>query len=238
MRRLNVAAALVAGALLVSSGSAALAQTRSAAEPPLRTGLPPMALPPVDGGANDSRTHAVLRVTSVEIMRSAHAPALDIIRARGLASSAGWEEAELVPLTRGVPADGILQLILVARPPEVASDATGYETVEAILPLETDHPFKGVNVHAATNAVGVTTLPGYAESKSALDDCGKCVGKTFVARGGAESAGRSDVVREQQLPPEIRIVRPSDGIPGGESNPNRLTLILDKDSRIVTAVWE
>jgi hypothetical protein len=46
------------------------------------------------------------------------------------------------------------------------------------------------------------------------------------------------VVREEQLPPETRIVRPAEGMPGTVSNPNRLTLILDKDSRIVSAVWE
>ena len=47
----------------------------------------------------------MLRISNVEIIRSAHAPYLDIIRVRGLASSSGWEEAELVPLTRGVPAE-------------------------------------------------------------------------------------------------------------------------------------
>jgi len=110
--------------------------------------------------------------------------------------------------------------------------------VEAIFPLETDHPFKGVNVHAATNAVTVTGLPGYSESKAVADDCGKCVGKTLAAKGGSASSGRTDLVREDQLPPETRIVRPSDGMMGTVSNPNRLTLILDKDNRIVTAVWE
>ena len=77
----------------------------------------------------------------------------------------------------------MLQLILVARPPEVAADATGYEPLEAIFPLETDHPFKGVNVHSASNAVTVTSLPGYAEGKAVPDDCGKCVGKTVVSKG-------------------------------------------------------
>jgi hypothetical protein len=192
----------------------------------------------VNGGSSDSRTHAVLRIVSVEIMRSSHAPYMDIIRARGVASSTGWEEAELVPLTRGVPVDGVLQLILVARPPETAADATGYEPVEAIFPLETDHPFKGVNVHGATNAVTVTALPGYSEAKSVADDCGTCVGKTFVPKGVADTSGRNDSVREDRLPPDTRIVRPADGMKGMMSNPNRLTLILDKDNRIVSAVWE
>src|SRR5580658_4939337 len=50
----------------------------------------------------------VLHIKSVEIIRSAHAPIIDIIRVRGVASTEGWEEAELIPLSRGIPADGIL----------------------------------------------------------------------------------------------------------------------------------
>jgi hypothetical protein len=235
MNNLNAGAALAAGIVLLSSGTTAIGQPQPAAEqsPPTSTGAPP-----VTGGANDTQTHPVLSITSVEIIRSAHAPALDIIRVRGLASSAGWEEIELVPLTRGVPADGMLQLVLVARPPEEASDAMSYEQVEAILPLETNHPFKGVNVHSETNALAITAMPGYSESRHAFDDCGKCVGKTFIAKGGSGSANSTDVVREERLPPNTRIVRPAEGIAGRESNPNRLTLMLDKDSRIVAAVWE
>jgi hypothetical protein len=120
MNSLNAGAALAAGIMLLSSGTTAIGQPQPAAEqsPPTSSEAPP-----VTGGANDTQTHPVLSITSVEIIRSAHAPALDIIRVRGIASSAGWEEIELVPLTRGVPADGMLQLVLVARPPEEASDA-------------------------------------------------------------------------------------------------------------------
>jgi hypothetical protein len=182
----------------------------------------------------------VLHIKSVEIIRSTHAPVIDIIRVRGVASTAGWEEAELIPLSRGVPADGILELIMVARAPTEAADARGFEEVEAIFPLETNHPFKGVNVHGASDSVSVTQLPGYAEGKSPAEDCSKCVGKTFVAKGAAAPAGKSatDLVREEQLPAATRIVRPSEGIPSADSNPNRLTLILNKDGKITAAVWD
>jgi hypothetical protein len=93
-------------------------------------------------------------------------------------------------------------------------------------------------VHGATNAVIVTALPGYSEAKSIADDCGKCVGKTFVPKGGSGASSRADAVHEDQLSPDTRIVRPSDGMKGTVSDPNRLTLILDKDNRIVSAVWE
>ena len=127
---------------------------------------------------------------------------------------------------------------MVGRPPEAAADATGYEPVEAVFPLGTDHPYKGVNVHGATNAVTVTGLPGYSESKTAPDDCGKCVGKVLVPKGSPSSSAGKNLVREDQLPPHTRVVRPADGMSATESDPNRLTVVLDKDGRIVTAVWE
>jgi hypothetical protein len=182
----------------------------------------------------------VLHIKSVEIIRSAHAPVIDIIRVRGVVSTVGWEEAELIPLSRGVPADGILEMIMVARVPSEAADAKGFEEVEAIFPLETSHPFKGVNVHSASDSVSVTSLPGYAEGKPSVEDCSKCIGKTFVAKGTAAPAGKSasDLVREEQLPAATRIVRPSDGIASADSNPNRLTLILNKEGKITAAVWD
>ncbi len=235
MNNIDLVAAFAAGILLVGSGSNTLAESQPA--PGQHSSQPAAeAAPNNTGTSNDSQTHAVLRITSIEVMRSTHEPALDIIRVRGLASSAGWEEAELVPLTRGVPADGVLHLILVARPPEAAAEATGYEAIEAIFPLEPGHPFKGINVHAATNAVSVNNMPGYAESQSPLEDCGTCVGKKFLPKGSSGSG--SNVVHEEQVPPETRIVRPSDGIASADSNPNRLTLILDNENRILTAVWE
>jgi hypothetical protein len=165
---------------------------------------------------------------------------MDIIRVRGVVSTVGWEEAELIPLSRGVPADGILEMIMVARAPSEAADAKGFEEVEAIFPLEPNHPFKGVDVHGASESVSVTQLPGYAEGKSSAEDCSKCVGKTFVAKGAGGPAGKpaSDLVREEQLPAATRIIRPSEGIPSADSNPNRLTLILNKDGKITAAVWD
>jgi hypothetical protein len=193
------------------------------------------------GSQTSSETGApVLHIKSVEIIRGAHAPIIDIIRVRAVVSTAGWEEAELIPLSRGVPSDGILELIMVARPPAQAAEATGFEEVDAIFPLESNHPFKGVNVHSASDSLSVSQLPGYVEGKSPSEDCSKCVGKTFVAKGAATPAGKSssDLVREEQLPAATRVVRPSEGIPSADSNPNRLTLILNKEGKVTAAVWD
>lgn len=241
MKLTGAAAALFAVNLGVSLGGAALAQTPAAT----RTGGQGAAAPAAVGSESQTPETPevrapVLRVTSVEVIRSTHGTTLDIVRVRGLASTEGWEEAELIPLTRGTPKDGMLELVFVARAPAEAMEATGFEVVEAIFPIESNHPFKGVNVHSASESVTLTQLPGYVEGKGPGEDCSKCVGKIFVPKGAAMPAGKSasEVVKEEQLPPVTRVIKHSDGIPSAESNPNRLTLVLSRDGTIASAIWD
>ena len=241
MKPTGTAATLFAAGLALLLSSAALAQS-SAAEP--HANAPNTAHPDAAGpGGGEDRPDVVapvLRIISVEVLRSLHGAPLDIIRVRGLASTPGWEEAELIPLTRGTPKDGILELVLVARAPAEAMEATGFESIEAIFPIESSHPYKGINVHSASESVSLTQLPGYAEAKGGGEDCSKCVGKVFVAKGAAMPPGKSaaEVVKEEQLPSVSRIIRHSDGIPSAESNPNRLTLVISRDGTISTAIWD
>ena len=241
MKKSTGAAALFAIALSSCVAGAALAQTNTAAARANGQGAPPP--PGAQGQAQDAQPEVrapVLRVTSVEVIRSTHGTPLDIVRVRGLASTEGWEEAELVPLTRGVPKDGMLELVFVARAPAEAMEATGFEPIEAIFPIESSHPFKGVNVHSASESVTLSQLPGYAEGKGPGEDCSKCVGKVFVAKGAPLPSGKSaaDVVKEEQLPTVSRVIKHSDGIPSAESNPNRLTLVLSRDGTITSAIWD
>ncbi len=78
-------------------------------------------------------TAPVFWITSVEVLRSTHPPQLDVVRVRGLVTTEGWESVELVPLTKGVPADGILDLALIAEAPSENTAPTSYPGVEAIL---------------------------------------------------------------------------------------------------------
>jgi hypothetical protein len=242
MKKSTATAALFAVSLGLVVGSSAFAQsTMSTGHANGQGAAPPQASAASQGQDNQSEVRApVLRVLSVEVIRSTHGTPLDIVRVRGLASTEGWEEAELVPLTRGTPKDGMLELIFVARAPAEAMEATGFEAVEAIFPIEGNHPFKGVNVHGAVESVTLTQLPGYAEGKGPGEDCSKCVGKAFVAKGAALPPGKSaaEVVKEEQLPPLSRIIKHSDGIPSAESNPNRLTLVLSRDGTITSAIWD
>ncbi len=251
MQRKSFAAALAATTLALGT-SVALAQTPSAQRPAMAPSGPTPAqlaeMPPAAGlspaqaaplTANETPVHAVLRIASVEVVRTTRQPYMDIVRVRGLASSNGWEEVELVPLTRGSPPDGILHLVMVARPPAGAATATGYEPVEAILPLSSPAAYKGVSVHAAANSVEVDTSPGYSEAKPINDDCGACVGKILLAKGAtAGPAAGAETITEDQLPPGTRVVRPGDGLMGIGSNPNRLSLLVNKEGRIVSAIWD
>jgi hypothetical protein len=237
------AAALVAGGILFCA-STALAQSSAPTPSRQPNGATPYRQP------SDSQSTAqdeggdvrapVLRVISVEVIRSTHGNALDIVRVRGLTSTPGWEDAELVPLTHGVPKDGVLEFIFVARAPTEATEATGFEPIEAIFPIESGHPYKGVNVHSASESLELVQLPGYAEGRAAGEDCSKCVGKVFVPKGGAVPSGKtaSQVVREEDLPATLRVIRHADGIPSDDSNPNRLTLVLGKDGTITAAIWD
>jgi hypothetical protein len=182
----------------------------------------------------------VLAVTSVEILRSAHAPVLDIVVVYGVTSAEGWSEGELVPLTRGTPSDGVLELAFVAEAPSESSAPTRFVPIEAILPLAEQHPYKAIRVFSATNGLLLKELPGYAEAKPPSEPCRPCVGKYFAAKGSRPSAGAAerDTVREEDLPPHARIIHPGDGVGDMHPDPNRLTLVLGDDDRIVDAVWE
>ena len=245
MKSTGAAIALLAASLSAGLTGSAFSQTPSQPRAGGANGAngsqPPSAANQAGGGDEQPEVRApVLKVLSVEVLRSTHGTTLDIVRVRGLTSSQGWEEAELVPLTRGTPKDGMLELMFVARAPAEAMEATGFEPIEAIFPIEASHPFKGVNVHGATESVTLTQLPGYAEGKAAAEDCSKCVGKVFVAKGAPAPAGKTaaDVVKEEQLPPLSRVIKHSDGIASAESNPNRLTLVLSKDGTISSAIWD
>ena len=210
----------------------------TAAQPPQggqQAGPPPEGQQPADGPP-----WPVMVVTSVEVLRSTRAGGMDIVRARGLVTSDTWGEPHLLPISRGEPIDGVLDLIFQAHAPTGAAPLGPFMVVEAILPVESGHPYKGVRVRSGTNAVTLKTLPGYAETAAPKEDCAKCVGKFFVAKGANPPAGAAadTVVREADLPWPLRIIKPTDGIPNYAFDPNRLTLVLGEDGKIVDGAWD
>ncbi len=104
--------------------------------------------------------------------------------------------------------------------------------------IEPGHPFKDVRVHGASNRVVLHTLPGYEASTAPPKDCADCQGKLFVAKGQAVPVGTSALVFEEELPRNLRVIRESDGIGRFDSDPNRMTLLLNEKSQIIMAVWD
>jgi hypothetical protein len=244
MRNL-IAAAVVLSLCLLSPS--VFGQTKSAKAPGNQSGstaqsaMPPEGPPEPEPQADAPEKSApVLWVTSVEAMSSTHGPQLDVIRVRGITSTDGWEGAELIPFTKGVPADGMLDLAFVAQPPSDSAPPSKNPVIEAIFTLEPGHPFKGVRVHGATNRVSLRAIPGYSEAPPPPGDCTDCIGKYFVGKGENPPAGASsaNIVREESLPKTLRVVRPTDGIRKLDADPNRLTLVIEEDGKIVVAVWD
>jgi hypothetical protein len=146
----------------------------------------------------------------------------------------------LVALTKGPPPDGMLDLAFVAQAPMDSTSPSKGPVIEAVFTLEPGHPFKGVRVHGATNRVTLKSIPGYAEAPPPPGDCTDCVGKYFVGKGESApaGAGSGNVIHEESLTKNLHVVKPADGIGKLDSDPNRLTLVIGDDGRIVIAVWD
>ncbi|MCW5734570.1 MAG: hypothetical protein KIS73_10605 [Enhydrobacter sp.] len=240
---LPLAVAGVVAATLSFATVGAQAQAPAAGQPAAAGGpggAPPSSYQGGAPGAPEGAHLPFLMVTSIEVLRSPRGGGMDIIRARGLASSSGWKEPHLLPISNGAPIDGTLDLIFQGISPSRAEPPGPFMPVEAILPVENGHPYKAVRVRAATNAITLKTVPGYVEVAAPKLDCSKCVGKVFVARGAAAPAGvaAGDVVNEADLGVPVRVIRPTDGIPNYVYDPNRLTIVLTEDGRIADAAWD
>jgi hypothetical protein len=241
----SMVAAVIFSVLLF--GSCAFAQTGSSVpskgQPAAKTQGGTSAEGPQTAEQQDeegSQIAPVLWIMSVEAMSSTHGPTLDVIRVRGVTSTDGWEAGQLVALTKGTPPDGMLDLAFVAEAPTDSTSPSKSPVIEAVFTLEPGHPFKGVRVHGATNRVTLKSIPGYAEAPPPPGDCTDCVGKYFVGKGETAPAGASsgNVIHEESLPKTLHVVKPTDGIGKLDSDPNRLTLVLGEDGRIVIAVWD
>jgi hypothetical protein len=224
--------------------------TAPAAKPAASTGSAnPVAVPGMTtqdaGSSDDEQTPLderlpVFAITGIEILHSKLKPGLDMVMVSGLTSSDGWSGAELVPLTRTVPPDNVLNLVLVASPPAESMAPTGYVPLFAMLPLPPDHPFKAIRVRGATNSVLLQDAAGSIEVAPPPEPCTVCIGRYFVAKGATAPNGvpEDKLLRQESLPPNARVIRPEDGIGDVQRNPDRLTIVIGEDGRVVDAIWE
>nr|WP_294524437.1 hypothetical protein [uncultured Rhodopila sp.] len=110
-------------------------------------------------------------------------------------------------MARGKPFDGILDLELIATPPDQSQVADGFVLVSAILPLEEGHPFEGVRVRGFENAITIKGVPGMVRATTSVNDCQTCPGKRFAPEGSAAQP-QQDLVRKEDLPRLLRTIKP------------------------------
>jgi hypothetical protein len=240
--RFAVAGLVVATSSFIGAGCVS-AQTATGASPSAVTqgtsGMPPSGGEP-GGHPTEGNPRPILLVTSVEVLRSERAGGMDIVRARGWVTSSAWDSPHLIAINKGEPVDGTLDLMYVGVSPATPEGLGPFMRVEAILAIENGHHYKAVRVRSGTNAITLDHMPGQSKILPPGIDCAKCLGKYFQAKGAAPPAGAApaDVVREEDLPYTLRIIRPTDGIPRYFLDPNRLTLVLGEDGRITDAAWD
>ena len=182
----------------------------------------------------------VIMVTSVEVLRFPHSGGLDVIRARGLATSNAWTNPHLVPITRGQPIDGVLDVLFEANAPDGPVEIGPFMPIESAAANRERPSLQGrarAGGHQRDLAEGAAGIHRGAGTK---DDCSKCVGKYFLAKDASPPAGvpADQLVHEADLAWTLRIIRPTDGIRDYVPDPNRLTLVLSGNGRIVDAGWD
>ena len=180
----------------------------------------------------------VLFITSIEVIQTTLEPKQAIIKVRGLTGSRGWSGPQLVPLFQGVTPDGILDLQFIAQSPDQTQKAEGFMPIYAIFPLGPgDKLPKGIRVRGVGNVMLLTQLPGSIETTIAKEDGSKAVGKRWAETGTAQPG--PDVVRQEDMPRNFRIIPPKKGVAGITHNMNRLNLVLGEDGKTITwAFWE
>jgi len=227
----SLAAALALGAAYAQTPPAGGQQAAPGAQ-----GTPGYGQP--SGPATEGAPWPISFVATVELLRSKDGR--DFVVARGLVTSKGWSAPNLIPINQGAPIDGVLDLLFEANSPAVPSPLGEFMEVDALLPLGLQHPYKAIRVRSASNALTLKQLPGYAEVKKLKNDCSNCLGKYFVAKGGTAPTGvaADNIVKEEDLLWEVRVIRPNQGIASYTVNPNRLTLVLTEDGRISDAAWD
>ena len=142
----------------------------------------------------------VVFVTSVEVLRSDRDGGLDVVRVRGVVTGQSWSQPHLIPITQGQPRDGMLDLIFQASAPAGAAGLGPFMPVEAILPVETGHPYKGVRVRGGNNAISLKASRATPRRRRRR--------KTAPSASASSSSPRAPI-RRPARPPTTPCARPT-----------------------------
>ena len=191
--KLLALASLIAAGLL-GSASQAQQQPPAAGGPP--SGQPQgqqqsnMPYPGQPSGTVGGPPAPVVFVTSVEVLRSDRNGGLDVVRVRGLVTGQSWTQPHLIPITQGAAARRHARSHL---PGERACGRRRAWPVHAGRghPAGRDRPSLQGRARARRQQCHLAQgdLPGFAETPAPKEDCAKCIGKFFVAKGANPPAG-------------------------------------------------
>src|SRR3954451_19115188 len=151
--RLAAVASVIAAAAIAGGSMAQQAQPQQGtAGAQQAQGFPQGGAPMTTFPHGEGAPCPVIMVTSVEVLRS-RMDGNDIVRARGLTTSSAWSNPHLVPITRGAPSDGVLDLLFEANGPNGSVEMGLFMPIEATLPVEKGYPYKGVRIRASSNSL-------------------------------------------------------------------------------------
>jgi enoyl-CoA hydratase/carnithine racemase len=155
-----------------------------------------------------------------------------VVYARGLASPSESNAAQLIALSDGTPADKMLDLGFVA--PMVVNPTETMTPVEAVFVFKASAgEVVGARVRAARNVLETTGADVRSPDPQPPD-------VMDLTRRLAMRAPDGSVTIEGLSPEQIgaaRIVKVNDPIPQSDVDPNRLTVFVGRDNRVLYVRW-
>ena len=184
------------------------------------------------GPAAERQTYPLLMVQEVQIVWFGDGSHGGAVYARGLASPSEFNAAQLIALSDGTPADKMLDLGFVA--PMVVNPTETMTPVEAVFLFKASAgEIVGARVRAARNVLETTGADVRSPDPQPPD-------VMDLTRRLAVRAPDGSVKIEGLSPVQIgaaRIVKVNDPIPQSDVDPNRLTVFVGRDNRVLYVRW-
>jgi hypothetical protein len=180
----------------------------------------------------ERQTYPLLMVQEIQIVWFGDGSHGGVVYARGLASASESNAAQLISIPDGVPVDKMLDLAFVA--PMLVNPTGTMAPVEATFEFKgSSNDVLGARVRAASNVLetaGASVLSPDPVPPDLPDLTGRKA--SLSLDGNVEIEGlKPDQVKN------ARLVRVDDPLRQSDVNPNRLTVFVGRDSRILYARW-
>jgi hypothetical protein len=182
--------------------------------------------------AAERQTYPLLMFQEIQIVWFGDGSHGGAVYARGLASPSESNAAQLVALSDGTPPDKMLDLGFVA--PMVVNPTETMAPVEAVFLFKASAgEVVGARVRAARNVLE-TTGADVRSSDPPPPDVMDLARR--LALRGPDGTVAIEGLSASQIG-QARIVKPDDPIPQSDLDPNRLTVFVGRDNRVLYVRW-